>query len=139
MWSFARDKGFPFSSYLAVVAGAPYSVPLWSHIFSCFWIAVLGILYWVSTTAFFSLLTGGILMQYISYMIPVSLLLIGGRRISIPGPFYMGRWGWFANGVLVVWSLFTLVFYSFPYLMPVTKSNMSMSYSFLCHPCIRYG
>jgi len=131
MWSFARDKGFPFSSYLAVVAGAPYSVPLWSHVFSCFWIAVLGILYWVSTTAFFSLLTGGILMQYISYMIPVSLLLIGGRRISIPGPFYMGRWGWFANGVLVVWSLFTLVFYSFPYVMPVTKSNMSMSYFFL--------
>ncbi|PWW74658.1 amino acid transporter [Tuber magnatum] len=114
LWSFARDRGFPFSSHLAIVAGAPYSVPLWSHLFSCFWIAVLGILYWVSTTAFFSLLTGGILMQYISYMIPVSLLLIRGRRISVPGPFYMGRWGWFANGVLVVWSLFTLVFYSFP-------------------------
>jgi choline transport protein len=126
MWSFSRDNGFPFSSQLSKVADAPFAVPLYSHLFSCFWIAMLGLLYLGSSTAFNSLVTGCILMQYISYLIPVTLLMLNKRYIPRPGPFYLGKWGWLANGVLVTWSIFTLVFYSFPYIMPVTRSNMSM-------------
>lgn len=127
MWSFSRDRGFPFSSYLARVAPSPYDVPLWAHAFSSFWVAVLGFLYLGSSTAFGSLVTGCILMQYISYAIPVLLLMSQKRHLSRPGPFYLGNWGWLANGLLVAWTLFTLVFYSFPYVMPVTSSNMSMA------------
>lgn len=64
-------------------------------------------------------------MQYISYMIPVSLLLLRGRKMDRWGPFRLGGWGWVANGVLVGWSVFTLVFYSFPFVKPVTAVNMS--------------
>lgn len=125
MWSFSRDNGFPFSSYLSRVAPAPYNVPLWAHIFSTFWIAVLGFLYLISTSAFGSLVTGCILMQYVSYSIPVVLLMLQNRKLSNPGPFRLGRWGWLANGILVGWALFTLVFYNFPFVMPVTGGNMS--------------
>lgn len=65
-------------------------------------------------------------MQYISYAIPVVLLMLQKRRIPHPGPFYLGKWGWLANSVLVIWAIFSLVFYSFPYVMPVTGTNMSM-------------
>lgn len=126
MWSFSRDRGFPFSSYLSRVAPSPYGVPLWAHLFSSFWVAVLGLLYLGSSTAFGSLVTGCILMQYISYAIPVVLLMSQKRQLPQPGPFYLGNFGWLANGILVVWSVFTLVFYSFPYVLPVTKGNMSM-------------
>jgi choline transport protein len=125
MWSFSRDNGFPFSSHLSRVAPAPYNVPLWAHIFSTFWIAVLGFLYLISTSAFGSLVTGCILMQYVSYTIPVVLLMLQNRKLSNPGPFRLGRWGWLANGILVGWALFTLVFYSFPFVIPVTGGNMS--------------
>lgn len=124
MWSFSRDHGFPFSSRLSKVAPAPYRVPLWSHLFSSFWILVLGCLYLASSTAFNSMVTGCILMQYISYCIPVALLMAKRRRIQ-PGSFWLGKWGWFANGVLMFWGIFTLVFYSFPYVMPVSSGNMS--------------
>lgn len=126
MWSFSRDNGFPFSSYLSRVAPSPYSVPLWAHTFSSYWVAVLGLLYLGSSTAFGSLVTGCILMQYISYAIPVLLLMFQKRHLPRPGPFYLGNWGWLANGLLVTWSVFTLVFYSFPYILPATKGNMSM-------------
>ncbi|KAH8145159.1 uncharacterized protein LAJ45_10823 [Morchella importuna] len=75
MWSFSRDNGFPFSSYLSRVAPAPYNVPLWAHIFSTFWIAVLGFLYLISTSAFGSLVTGCILMHF---QIPVHFGLEDG-------------------------------------------------------------
>lgn len=65
-------------------------------------------------------------MQYISYAIPVLLLMLQKRHIPRPGPFYLGNWGWLANGLLVAWTGFTLVFYSFPYILPVTRGNMSM-------------
>ncbi|KAL7268542.1 hypothetical protein RUND412_008831 [Rhizina undulata] len=124
LWSFSRDNGFPFSKWLSKVAEEPYKVPLWAHTFSCFWIAVLGCLYLASSTAFNSLVTGCILMQYISYIIPVILLMLKGRKIR-HGPFWLGTWGWLANGVLVAWVTVTMVFYSFPYVMPVKGSNMN--------------
>lgn len=118
-WSFSRDHGFPFSSYLSKVAPAPYNVPLWAHFFSSFWVGILGLLYLASSTAFNSLVTGCILLQYISYLIPVVLLMLKGRKIR-HGPFWLGKFGWISNFGLVAWALFTLIFYSFPYIYPAT-------------------
>lgn len=123
-WSFSRDRGFPFSKYLSKVAPAPYNVPLWAHLWSSVWVAILGFLYLASSTAFNSLVTGCILLQYVSYLIPVVLLMMRGRKIR-HGPFWLGKWGWLSNAGLVVWALFTLVFYSFPYIYPVTAGNMN--------------
>lgn len=123
-WSFSRDKGFPLSKYLSQVAPAPYNVPLWAHLWSSIWVGILGLLYLASSTAFNSLVTGCILLQYISYLIPVVLLMMKGRKIR-HGPFWLGKWGWISNGGLVAWAIFTLIFYSFPYIIPATAGNMN--------------
>ncbi|KAF8475840.1 amino acid/polyamine transporter I [Kalaharituber pfeilii] len=132
-WSFSRDNGFPLSKYLSKVAPQPFNVPFVAHVFGTFWIAVLGLLYLASTTAFNSLVTGGILMQYISYMIPVGLLMAQGRKLERKGCFWLGSrsevkgglLGWLANGILMLWGCFTCVIYSFPYVMPVQPGNMN--------------
>ena len=124
LWSFARDEGFMLSKWLSRVAPDPIGVPLWAHVFSCVAIALLGLLYLASSTAFNSLVTGCIIFQYLSYSIPVCFLMLKGRNIK-PGPFWLGKWGWLCNIVLLVWSLLTLVFYSFPFIMPATAGNMN--------------
>ncbi len=51
-WSFARDKGVPFSRYLSHVSPR-LDVPLRAHFVSCVIVAVLGCLYLGSTVAFY--------------------------------------------------------------------------------------
>jgi choline transport protein len=88
-------------------------------------VGILGVLYIGSTTAFNSMVTACIVLLYISYSIPVALLLLKGRDNIKHGPFWLGRFGWFCNWVLLVWTAFTTVMYSFPYTMPVEAGTMN--------------
>ncbi|KAG9096432.1 hypothetical protein FS749_008508 [Ceratobasidium sp. UAMH 11750] len=121
-WSFARDRGMPGSRYWSKVH-SKLDVPLNAHIMSCVWVAVLGCLYIASTTAFNSMVTGCLVFLYISYAIPVCCLLARGRSTIRPGPFWLGAFGLFSNIVLLCWTVFTLVFYDFPFVMPVQASE----------------
>lgn len=49
-WSFARDRGIPFSSYFATVDRST-GVPIRAHFMSCVIVAIVGCLYLGSTTA----------------------------------------------------------------------------------------
>lgn len=49
-WSFARDRGIPFSSYFAVVDRGT-GVPIRAHFMSCIIVAIVGCLYLGSSTA----------------------------------------------------------------------------------------
>jgi choline transport protein len=71
------------------------------------------------------MVTACIVLLYISYSIPVILLLKKGRSNIKPGPFWLGRFGHFCNYVLLMWTIFTLVMYSFPYAKPVTAGTMN--------------
>jgi|TARA_R110002003_G_scaffold9_2_gene348 choline transport protein len=71
------------------------------------------------------MITACIVLLYLSYAIPVICLLIRGRSNIKPGPFWLGKIGLFSNIVLLMWTLFTLVMYSFPYAKPVAASNMN--------------
>ena len=66
-----------------------------------------------------------IVLLYVSYTIPVIFLLIKGRDNIAHGPFWMGKFGLFSNLVLCAWTLFTLVMYSLPTVMPVKPDNMN--------------
>ncbi|CAE6405799.1 unnamed protein product [Rhizoctonia solani] len=123
-WSFARDRGMPGSRYWSVVH-PKLGVPLNAHAMSCIWVAVLGCLYIASSTAFNSMVTGCLIFLYISYSIPVGCLLVRGRCTLQPGPFWLGKLGLIANIVLLCWTLFTLVFYNLPFVMPVEAGNMN--------------
>lgn len=71
------------------------------------------------------MITACIVLLYISYAIPVVCLLIRGRATLKHGPFWLGSFGFFSNFVLLAWTLFTLIMYSFPYVQPVTAGTMN--------------
>lgn len=123
-WSFARDRGLPASSFLAKIH-PKLDVPFNAHLTSCLVVAILGLLYLGSYTAFNSMVTACIVLLYISYSIPVICLLIKGRDNIRHGPFWMGPVGLFANIILLLWTAFTFVMYSFPPIQPVNASNMN--------------
>ncbi|KAJ3539973.1 hypothetical protein NM208_g5263 [Fusarium decemcellulare] len=123
-WSFARDGGVPYSNVLSKVHPR-LDVPLNAHITSSVVASILGLLYLASTTAFNSILSGCIVLPYLSYSVPVTCLLIRGRQNIQHGPFWLGRFGLVSNIVLLCWVLFTFVMYSFPAYRPVEADNMN--------------
>lgn len=122
-WSFARDNGMPYSKLWARVSPQA-GVPLNAHLMSSVLIAVIGCLYLASSTAFNSLITACIAFLLLSYIIPVICLLMRKRDIK-HGPFWLGKFGLFSNIVLLGWTLFAIVFFSFPPVLPVDKNNMN--------------
>lgn len=134
LWSFARDGGVPFSKYFAH-SSEKLDVPLRAHLFSCLLNAIVGVLYLGSYTAFNSMVTATIVLLYISYAVPVfCLVFVRGRNNIKRGPFWLGKIGLVANLVLLFWTLFTLVMYSFPYTMPATAGNMN--YVSVCYAVV---
>lgn len=71
------------------------------------------------------MVTACIVLLYISYAIPVICLLIRGRDNIRHGPFWMGKLGLLSNVVLLAWTAFTLIMYSFSPIQPVHPSNMN--------------
>lgn len=69
------------------------------------------------------MVTACIVLLYISYAIPIVCLLIRGRNNIPHGPFWMGPIGLFANIVLLMWTCFTFIMYSFPFTMPVNAGS----------------
>ncbi|MCJ1250382.1 hypothetical protein MMC30_007609 [Trapelia coarctata] len=123
-WSFARDRGVPFARFLSHVHPI-LNLPLNAHIVSCIIVAIIGCLYLGSITAFNSMVIACIVLLYISYAIPITCLLIRGRNNIPHGPFWMGSIGLFSNIVLLAWTAFTFIMYSFPSVYPVLANNMN--------------
>lgn len=71
------------------------------------------------------MVTACIVLLYVSYAIPIICLLVKGRNNIPHGPFWLGPFGLCANIVLLTWTAFTIIMYSFPYAMPVEASNMN--------------
>ncbi|KAK6537799.1 hypothetical protein TWF694_010705 [Orbilia ellipsospora] len=124
-WSFSRDRGLPGSKYWAVVH-KKFDAPLNAHTLSCVLVAILGFLYIASSTAFNSMITACIVLLYFSYSIPIVLLLfVKGRANLKRGPFWLGKFGLISNYVVLLWTAFTFVMYSFPYYYPVVAGSMN--------------
>lgn len=124
-WSLSRDKGFPFHRHMQTLAPAPFYTPLWSILWGSCWVSICGLLYLASLTAFNAFISSGIILQYMTYSLPAFLLLRKGRKTFAHGPFWLPKAGMVANVVLIVWTIFTTVIYSFPYFLPVEASTMN--------------
>jgi choline transport protein len=122
-WSFARDNGFPCSTWLSKV-NHRLGVPINAHFMSCVVVGILGVLYLATDTAYNAMCTGCIIFLLLSYIVPTICLLAKKRDIKT-GPFWLGPLGAFANVVVVAWTIFAVVFFSFPSVMPVTAGNMN--------------
>lgn len=97
----------------------------WSLIMSATLTAIFGCLYLGSDLAFNSLISTGILLQYISYSIPVVLVLAQGRAKFQHGPFWYPKLGLLANIIMLSWTAVALIFYCFPSYLPVLAEQMN--------------
>jgi len=123
-WSFSRDQGLPGSRYWSRV-NKKTGLPVNANVMSCFWCAVIGCIYMGSTTAYNAMVTGCITFLLLSYSIPIGCLLYSGRSNLKHGPFWLGKLGLVANIITLCWTLFCLVFFCFPFTMPVTPGDMN--------------
>ncbi|KAI8653943.1 hypothetical protein LRP88_02018 [Fusarium phalaenopsidis] len=124
-WTISREAGFPLHRHLSKLAPAPLHTPVWSLLWSASGTAIFGCLYLGSELAFNSLISTGLLLQYISYSIPVVLMLLQGRPNFQHGPFWYPKLGLLANVAMLAWTLVALVFYCFPYYLPVVADEMN--------------
>ncbi|KAK2735552.1 choline transport protein [Colletotrichum kahawae] len=124
-WTISREAGFPLHRHLSKIAPSPLHTPLWSLVFSASGTAIFGCLYLASDLAFNSLISTGLLLQYISYSIPVVLALMQGRSRFKHGPFWYPKLGLLANIIMLAWSVVALIFYCFPYYLPAVADEMN--------------
>lgn len=67
------------------------------------------------------ILTGYRTINNFAYLVPILTNVVLGRKTMQHGPFALSSVvGMVVNIVTVLWLLFAIVFFSFPYYMPVT-------------------
>ncbi|EAL85259.1 choline transporter Hnm1, putative [Aspergillus fumigatus Af293] len=129
-WAFARDGGLPFSRIWAKVNPhfeTPFNAQLCVGIIT----ALLGCIYLGSSTAFNAMMSSAVTINNLAYLVPILTNVLVGRRTMHHGPFYLGHApGMAVNIITVAWLVFAIVFFSFPYYMPVTAANMN--YTCVC-------
>lgn len=123
-WSVSRDHALPGSKYWSVI-NPKTKTPLNAHLMCCGMSAIIGAIYMASSTAYNAMLVACVTFLLFSYCVPVLFLLKRGRNNFKYGPFRLGKFGYVCNIVLLLWSVFAIVFFSFPWEEPVKASNMN--------------
>jgi len=122
LWSFARDSGVPYSSY---VSRLRWSNPVRAAGIMLFLQIIIGILYIVSKTAYSSFINLTLFALNITVALPQSVLLFTGRDSLPKRAFSLGRYGYLVNALATVFMLFLSVVFAFPVARPVTGSSMN--------------
>jgi choline transport protein len=124
-WAFARDNGLPFSRTLATVHPR-FQTPVASTVACAVLMALYGLVYIASSTAYSSIVSMAILSMNVTYVIPQGIVLFRGREeVLVDRYFDLGRYGVFVNAFSCLWvGLYTVIF-CFPTIMPPTPSNMN--------------
>ncbi|KAJ5389664.1 uncharacterized protein N7496_000732 [Penicillium cataractarum] len=124
-WSLARDNATPFASYFAQVHPT-LNCPVRATVAMSAMVTCLGCIYVGSTTAFQALISSFIVLSSLSYFGAIFPHVLSGRRNMVPGPFYMGqKLGMAVNITALMYILVTVVFFCFPFVLPVTVQNMN--------------
>jgi amino acid transporter len=126
-WAFARDNGLPFSDFFAVV-DPTYKIPIRALFLVSSCIFALSFIQIGSTAAFNAILSLSTLGLYISYLIPLGLLV--WKRLTAPqdipqGNFTLGKLGLPINLVAILFATYFSIFLPFPATLPVTAENMN--------------
>ncbi|KAI1497649.1 putative choline transport protein [Biscogniauxia marginata] len=129
-WTLARDGATPFAPAFGRVD------PRWKNPFGAIlavavFCTVMGLVYLGSDVAFaamvgsFALLTT---LSYLAALLPFAIRGRGSRGRLAPGPFFMrGALGYLVTAVSCGYMLVWLVFYCFPYSLPVSAAGMNYS------------
>ncbi|KAJ5641753.1 hypothetical protein N7490_005753 [Penicillium lividum] len=124
-WAFSRDNGLPLSHIWARVhpkLGSPFNAQLCVGVI----IGLLGCIYLGSSTAFNSMMSSAVTINNLAYVVPILTNVLLRRKTMHRGPFAMGQFtGMTVNIISVLWLVFAIVFFSFPFEMPATVANMN--------------
>jgi choline transport protein len=127
-WAFARDQGLPFSGFIGKV-NKRTALPLNSIAVCTVFTAAICLINIGSTVAFNAIVSLTIAGLFISYMIPISLLIT--KRVTHQsvhfGPWTLGKFGLFINVYAILFLVISVVFSFFPPGIPVTPVNMNWS------------
>ncbi|KAL2789370.1 amino acid/polyamine transporter I [Aspergillus keveii] len=126
-WAFARDNGLPFSDFFARV-DSTFKIPLRALFLVSSCIFARSFIQIGSNAAFNAILSLSKLGLYISYLIPLILLVL--KRLTVPGDipqgtFTLGKWGLTMNLIAIVFATYFVIFLPFPPTLPVTAENMN--------------
>lgn len=104
-----------------------YKIPIRTIVLVGVIVGLLGLINIGSSTAFNAVLSLSTLTLYISYIIPIIILVLRKlRRKPIPyGPFRLGALGLYVNLFAIVYAIFICIFLPFPPVQPVTAENMN--------------
>ncbi|KAL1757075.1 amino acid permease-domain-containing protein [Schizophyllum commune] len=128
VFAFSRDHGLPDAGFFG--RNSKYGIP-----FNAIWICTLvsfipGLLDLASPIAANAIFSLTAMALDLSYIIPIFLRRVFANHPDVmfkPGPFYMGDGfvGVAANVICITWTLFIIVIFSFPTVLPVTAENMN--------------
>jgi amino acid transporter len=126
VWAFARDKGLPFSNLFTYVHPT-LQIPLPALCLVGFICSLLALVNIGSSVAFAALVSLPTTALYISYFIPILLLLLRKLAGKHPqyGPWKLGRWGVPIYTLSLVYIVYVLIWIPFPPSRPVTAATMN--------------
>lgn len=127
LWALARDNAVPFSPLFATV-NQRLSCPIPATLLAAVFCSGFGAIQIASKTAFTDLVGSFIVLTTTSYALAIAPHLFTGRKNVPRGPFWMGKAGFFVNGVTVVLICFFNVMFCFPFARPVDAST-TMNYN----------
>ncbi|GLA43952.1 hypothetical protein AnigIFM63309_002049 [Aspergillus niger] len=126
-WAFARDNGLPFSDFFVKV-DPRFKIPIRALFLVTALVILLSFIQIGSSAAFNAILSLSTLGLYISYLIPLVLLV--WKRFTAPkdipqGTFSLGKWGLPINLVAILFATYFSIFLPFPSEVPVTGETMN--------------
>lgn len=126
-WAFARDRGLPFSEFLAHVGDS--ALPLRSVAFCAVATGLICLINIGSTVAFNAIVSITIAGLFISYMLPIILMIMKRLRHEPVrmGPWTLGRAGLPINIIAVCFLMISVFFSFWPPATPVKPETMNWS------------
>lgn len=126
IWSFARDKGLPFSGFLSHVTPG-WNIPLRAVVVSLFISALIACINIGSTTALNAINSLGGVSLISSYYITIGCVLLKRLRGEPlpPRRWSLGRYGMAVNMAALVFLTPIWFFYLWPIATPVTAQTMN--------------
>ncbi|VUC20663.1 unnamed protein product [Clonostachys rosea] len=123
-YAFARDGAIPGSLHWRKIHHG-LQVPAYALGLSSLVIASMGCIYFGSAAAFNAFTGATCICLSASFVSPVLISLLRGRRLVQHSTFSLGKVGYLLNLVSVCWVVVAFVLFSFPAQLPVTASSMN--------------
>ncbi|KAG6023459.1 hypothetical protein E4U19_004352 [Claviceps sp. Clav32 group G5] len=123
-WAFARDGAIPGAKWWMRV-NRSLDVPVNAMMLCMVVEILLGLIYFGSSAAFNAFSGVGVICLTASYACPIAINLFAGRKAVRNAKFPLGKFGYFANIVSIVWSALALPLFCMPSVIPVVPTTVN--------------